>query len=64
MYKRRVELVVVLAVGWNIVPMEFKGFVFNCWHPIDYSSHSGPQDQGSVFPWGCYSKSPACLIRK
>lgn len=41
-YQRRVGLAVVVAVGWNVGPMESKGFTLN------YSSHSGPQDQ--VFP--------------
>lgn len=49
-YQRKVELV---AVGWSIVCMEYKGFILNYWHLSDYSSHSGPQDPGSVFlfPW-------------
>lgn len=64
--KGPVEPVVALAVGWNVVLMEFKGFMLNYWHLSNYSSHSGPQDQGLVFPFsqGCDFKSPASLIRK
>ena len=57
-YQRRAELV---AVGWNIALMEYKGFILNYRHLSDHSSHSGPQDPDSIFlfPWGDVSSN--CL---